>query len=268
MQVLSSAAVQTLDRADIPEIAGTNVHVPATAATFRDYGTFVVRDFFPAEDVAALQLIARLSFGMGDAIVANCPAAMLPNELSDGLAVRGWIAWPRIVGLLEASATNLPAQAAKILERIRDLAASCYGREAKVIENFNVIRRHRTNRATGEATNLPWHRDFTFTSLAGHNESLNCWVPCVEVGERSPSLEVIPRSHSYMADKPDQEPGITQISESWVDAHLGDLKRCAPRCKPGDVIVFDHHVIHRTQRISFSEDRLSFELRCAPAASA
>src|SRR5438128_139735 len=77
-----------------------------------------------------------------------------------------------------------------------------------------------------------------------------------------PSLESVVGSPHYMRGVADENPGITQISENWIEAHLRNLPRWTPHCKPGDVLVFDHHTVHRTQRLAEpSDDRMSIEFR-------
>jgi hypothetical protein len=225
----------------------------------------VVRDFFSLEEVESLRSIARLVFGVGDAAVASAPATILPNDLRHGLAAHGWISWPRMKGFLAATGTDLDARLEAHSEKTRAIASACYaGKSVRVLDNFNVIRRHRKNPIVGEATNVPWHRDFTFTSPAGNMHSVNCWTPIVEVGRTSPSLDLILGSHNHMVGKEDENPGITQISEKWIASNLPPLPRVTPHCRPGDIVVFDHQLLHRTQQLAFVEDRLSFEFRWAP----
>jgi hypothetical protein len=259
-----SVETVTHDADKCPELHQSDATAAAIEGLFTRHGAFVIRDFFAPAEVENLQLIGRLVFGLGDAAVASAPHAVLPDDLRHGLP-HGWLSWPRMKAFLSASGKELDAQLEAHSERTRSVASACYaGKPVRVLDNFNLIRRHRKNPTAGEATNVPWHRDFTFTNMAGNMHSMNCWSPMVEVGKRSPSLDFILESHGHMLGKEDENPGVTQISEGWIKANLPALPRVTPHCRPGDIVVFDHQVLHRTQQLTFTEDRLSFEFRWAP----
>jgi len=265
MQLVSERAAATSERAQAPEIAADKANAAAINALFRDSGAVVIRAFFTPDEIATLQQIAKLVFAVADAAVSSAPADLLADDFAGGLRV-GYISWPRMNALLQAAAPKLHGRLTAICERTRSIGSACYGGgQVRQLDNFNLIRRHRKNRAPDELTTVPWHRDFTFTSPAGYMESMNCWVPTVDVGGQFPSLDLILGSHSAMTGKPDESPGITQLSPAFVAAQLGHLEQCTPHCAPGDMIVFDHHTVHRTQPLSFAADRISFEFRWAPA---
>lgn len=267
---MSGSAEQTpvpLRGNEFPNLRGDILKADDIQDHFDRYGAFLVRNFFSARETESLCSITRLLFGVGDTALECAPAALLPDDISSGLGVTGYISWPRMKTLLSALSPTLLAELDGLCEKTRPVASACYGsRQVAVLEGFNLIRRHRKNPKAVERTTVPWHRDWTFASPAGYQESMNCWVPLVEVGSSAPSLDFVLGSHVYMAGQPDETYGITSISEPWFEAHLTAYEQSTPSCNPGDIVVFDHQVVHRTQSLNyqFQQDRFSMELRWAP----
>jgi Phytanoyl-CoA dioxygenase (PhyH) len=252
-----------------PEIEATAATPQVLHALFRSDGSLLIRAFFSPEEVETLKRIGNLSYAIGEAIAANAPPEQLPREIADGLLTRGYISWIRMKAWLGCSGTNLDARLAAIVDKVSAVAKAVYADPtARLLEGFSVIRRHRRSPRVGEFTTVPWHRDFSFVGPAGIDRSVNFWIPLAEVGETAPSIEVIVGSHGYMVKVPDETPGITNIEEQWVADHLCGYLKWTPRCKPGDVMVFDHQTVHRTQPLAVqaSMDRINFEMRWTPQA--
>lgn len=250
------------------EINGTETTAGAIHALYRANGSFLLRGFLSSSEIEALQNIGNMCYAIGEAIAANAPPEQVPHEISDGLLTRGYISWTRMKSWLACSGTSLDAQLAAIVDKVGAVARTAYADPTvKLLEGFSVIRRHRRLPRAGEMTTVPWHRDYSFVGPAGIDRSVNFWIPLAEVGEIAPSIDVIVGSHSYMVNVPDDTPGITNIAEQWVSEHLGGYRRWTPRCTPGDVMVFDHQTIHRTQPLTTqaSIDRMNFEMRWAPS---
>lgn len=243
----------------------------ATPATlhelYRENGVFLFEGLLSSEEVEILRRIGAMSYAIGEAIASNAPPDQLPREITDGLVTRGYISWTRLQAWIGSSGTHLGDQLDEIVGRIGTIAKTVYADSTvELLEGFSVIRRHRKSPRESELTNVPWHRDFSFVGPAGIGQSVNFWIPLTEVGEVAPSIEVIVASHNRMVNIPDETPGVTNIEEQWVTDHLGSLLRWVPHCKPGDVMVFDHQTIHRTQPMSVpaSTDRMNFEMRWSP----
>ncbi len=250
-----------------PEIEAAKVTPMELRTLYRRNGCLLIRDLLSPGEVDTLQRIGNISYAIGETVAAHSAPEQLPLDISDGLLTRGYISWVRLKASLGCSGTDLDARLTAIVDKVGTVAQAIYGDPTvRLLESFSVIRRHRRSPRSGELTTVPWHRDFSFVGPGGIDRSVNFWIPLTEVGEVAPSIEVIVASHGHMVKVPDETPGVTYIAEQWVSEHLGDLQRWTPRCKPGDVMVFDHQTVHRTQPLSTqaSKDRMNFEMRWTP----
>ncbi len=266
-----SSMLKTGDVVDHPEIECAEFARADVRALYSVNGLFLVRGFLSPQEVATLQHICVLSFAIGETIATCVPPDQVPQEISDGLLTRGYLSWTRIKNSLRCAGTSLDARLAAIVDKIGTVAKAAFADPTvELLEGFSVIRRHRKFPRPGEATPVPWHRDFSFVGQAGIERSVNFWIPLAEVGEIAPSIELIVSSHRYMVNVPDDNPGVTNISEQWIADHLGSSRRWTPHCTPGDVIAFDHQTLHRTQPLDAPAqiDRMNFETRWAPSRKA
>lgn len=256
---------------DYPEIEGAELARTDMRALYGANGLFLVRSFLSAQEIAALQHIGALSFAIGEAIAGCLPLDQIPHEISDGLLTRGYLSWSRIKNSLRCAGTSLDAQLTAIVDKIGTVAKAAFADPTvELLEGFSVIRRHRRSPRPGEATRVPWHRDFSFVGQGGIERSVNFWIPLAEVGEIAPSIELMVGSHRYMVNVPDDNPGVINMADQWIDDHLGSYRRWTPRCVPGDVVAFDHQTLHRTQPLEAPAqiDRMNFETRWAPSRKA
>src|SRR5215470_10670930 len=246
-----------------PDLCAIAAKPSDIVSVYAHHGAMVLRSFLPAEELAILQQVASLAFGIGDSIVANLPMGRVPSDVSDGLA-HGYLSWKIMTAWLACTAPDLLGDLASVTNRVQAIAASAYrDPDTRFLDGFSVIRRHRRMPRSGEVTAAAWHRDFSFVGPAGIDQSVNFWFPLVEVGIDAPSLEIVVGSHRYMREIPDETPGITNIAEEWLATHLSDYVRWTPSCRPGDVVMFDHQTIHRTQQLGRTAaiDRMNFEMR-------
>jgi hypothetical protein len=251
-----------------PEIEAAAATPEALHGMYRRDGSCLIRSLLSSEEIATLQRIGAICYGFGETIAANTRPDQLPQEIADGLLTRGYISWIRLSAWLECTGTDLDDQLNAIVAKIGVVAGAVYCDPAvRLLDGFSVIRRHKKSPQAGEHTTVAWHRDFSFVGPAGIDRSVNFWIPLTEVGEAAPSIDILVGSHSHMVNVPDETPGITNISEQWVSEHLGAYPRWTPRCKPGDVMMFDHQTIHRTQLLTAppSTDRMNFEMRWSPS---
>jgi hypothetical protein len=250
-----------------PKIESATATPETLHTLYRENGVFLFQGLLSPQEVETLRRIGTMAYAIGEAIVSSAPPDQLPGEISDGLLTYGWISWTRLKAWLGSSGTRLGDQLDEIVDKIGSVAKAVYADPTvELLEGFSMIRRQRKSPPAGELTVVPWHRDFSFVGPAGIDRSVNFWIPLTEVGEVAPSIEVIVASHSHMVNIPDETPGVTNIAEQWVSDHLGTHSRWVPHCKPGDVMVFDHQTIHRTQpmAVQAATDRMNFEMRWSP----
>jgi len=115
-------------------------------------------------------------------------------------------------------------------------------------------------RPSSPTTLLRWHIDADGAQI-GKAESVNVWLPLDEVGVDLPSLDVIPGSHRKMR----KLPLLTDEDYDRDDEFAAALGAAVtPRLQPGDALIFDQYILHRSQPTALKEfSRTSCEMRFA-----
>jgi len=128
----------------------------------------------------------------------------------------------------------------------------------------------RYQRPAEDLNYVPWHLDANFFGFGA--PFLTAWVPFHEVGRRSPGLELcLPTSDiddATIAERwrqvaPDQLGNIA-LDTNDIPLLFGDVsaRTEAPVLMPGDALLFDQHVLHRTQVLPAADrNRLAIEFR-------
>lgn len=107
-------------------------------------------------------------------------------------------------------------------------------------------------RVSDPSDHLAFHQDASFMGLA---PSITCWAML----RPGPRLELVnKRIKSLLLD---HEPGKNYFTRNHdYPEYRGS--RWTPPVSPGDVIIFDHFTLHRTE--AANGDRISLELRALP----
>jgi hypothetical protein len=169
-------------------------------------------------------------------------------------AVRGWggLGLPLLAGL------GIPKGQLAELATMIEAAAEPISGPCRLILAISLFRRH-----VYADTLLPWHIDADGAGTKPYDPCLNLWLPLVSVGEgRRPSLEVIPGSHHVMRGEAEL-PGDHAVRPSdWIAHRFASSKRVIPTLEPGDALVFDHYLLHRSQPMARVDGpRVSGEFR-------
>lgn len=110
----------------------------------------------------------------------------------------------------------------------------------------------------GAGKSVPWHIDADAAALDRGN-CINVWLPIERVGDRLPSLELVRGSHHAMRFVPQLRGDDRSRDISFVRA-FGPSS--APILDPGDAIVFDQFLLHRTQCVEHDDfERSACEFR-------
>jgi hypothetical protein len=134
-----------------------------------------------------------------------------------------------------------PGALCGILDRL-----AAYVPGASLLRSLSVIRRRVKHR-----TSMPWHVDAEAASTRAHDPCVNFWVPFAPVGGgRSPTLEFLLGSAPTMRAYQARRTGETFRLDQWVEMRLGGCRRIVPLLEPGDVVLFDHYTMHRTERVT------------------
>lgn len=98
--------------------------------------------------------------------------------------------------------------------------------------------------------------------LARFESCVNAWLPLDPVGDGDlPSLEMLVDSNRTMAEAAPLLDKVWYRDDEWVASVPGYL--LVPQLAPGDLFLFDHLTLHRTEVLPERRPRLSCELRFA-----
>lgn len=109
---------------------------------------------------------------------------------------------------------------------------------------------------------VPFHQDAEFL---GGRPALNFWIPLDPCGRNAPGLELwlVPQSRVWFELNPDlPTPLYQQRDFSTLRAQASREQFWRPELEPGDLLVFDSFLLHRTWlNESMFEPRYSLEIR-------
>lgn len=134
-------------------------------------------------------------------------------------------------------------------ERLLDILRAIIGPDVDVFLSQFIFK-------APEAYGQPWHQD-SFYFPFGENHQVGVWLAVTRATLENGCLWVVPGSHEepIHAHVPDDRPHATQAYTKIVDH---DMSAAVPMLMdPGDLLLFDSHVIHS------STDNESTELRAA-----
>ena len=244
-----------------PEVAARELDGPLLGAAVAHHGCLLVRGLFDRDAVErSRESIERASAAWGLAPEERTGVEYLPT-----LTVRGMQA-----ALREKHANahawwlaDCPAAAAQVLD---DLAAS--GVIDAIAEHFGerpafTLQKSTLRRVQPEFRYTAWHQDGSF--LGAETRTMNVWVsltPCG--GDRpAPGLEIVPRRVEEIL--PFGESGGVGIDGFAVHRTAGETPVVRPEFEPGDALLFDERMIHRTflsKDVEMTQERLAVECWC------
>ena len=109
---------------------------------------------------------------------------------------------------------------------------------------------------------VAWHRDAHAVQTADLGDCLNCWVPLNSVGCERPSLEFVTGSNRILQNCVVDYATQDSPRHDQVVAEYGASQICTAMLDLGDVLLFDHHTLHRTQPMNGAHPpRVSGEFR-------
>jgi hypothetical protein len=209
-------------------------------------GYIVLRQFLDPEEASALR-------GLVLSVYQLMPDCRSPEHLADHFRRWDGVWLEELPAFLKARDTALLARHEEIGDQIARRAQAYFGASWQPYWLRSFFRR-----STGGPNLLPWHIDADAAQI-GRPQSFNIWLPLDAVGDSLPSLEVVPRSHRAMRRAP-LLPAAPYDRDDSIAATFGGA--AAPRLSPGDALVFNQFMLHRTQRPKAGGyTRLSCEFR-------
>jgi hypothetical protein len=103
-----------------------------------------------------------------------------------------------------------------------------------------------------------WHQDGAF--LGADILSLNVWLALSECGDHAPGLDIVPRRLGGVLPRDERAQFDWSVSEVGVVEAAGAVGIVRPSFEPGDALLFDHLLLHRTGAdASMVSDRYAIE---------
>jgi hypothetical protein len=237
-------------RGRLPEVAAADLDTAVLGGAVSHHGALVVRGLFDRERVARTISTIDRTAARRDAVLNN----RADSESADDLA------WYRPFEPITAQNQTLrrmtgkrggswmadsPASTARVLDdltaaRAIDVVTEHFGERP-----FFSLQKSTLRRSPPVHDLAGWHQDGSF--LGPEVRTMNVWLaltPCG--GDRpTPGLELVPRRVTEVLPK-DGGLGPVSIDEGRVHAVAADTPAIHPEFEPGDALMFDQLLVHRT----------------------
>jgi hypothetical protein len=190
---------------------------------------------------------------MTDELFRLAPELPLPMPLT--FAEWGGLELERVIEFTQGQGVNLKLLIAALTVCVRNVIGPVW--EPRLNKSF-------FRRLTTKANMVPWHIDVEAVSTAPLGKRcVNLWVPMQQVGKDSPSMDFVLGSNHISARAASLDVNAKPSHRDDASVYEMPGERWTPRLDPGDALIFDEYVIHRTQRMGKFQPRTTLELRFA-----
>jgi Phytanoyl-CoA dioxygenase (PhyH) len=232
----------------LPEIGPEKLDVTTLRRGLAHHGCVLVRGLVPADRVTALVDGIDRAFGAFDAGVAGArrsetsPWYVPFTPRSGDYRVGGRRKWMRASGgIWTVDSPRMLFELFELLDEtgIGELVAQHFGERPALSANKCNLRRVPVD------ANTNWHQDGAF--LGAEVRSLNLWIGLSHCGREAPGLDILPRRLDEVL-----ETGTEGAIFDWsvgsgvVEDLAASTPVLRPELAPGDAVLFDHLLLHRT----------------------
>jgi hypothetical protein len=258
----------------VPEIDAADLTIDALSKSVREHGCLIVRNFFNADDVETMRAFVDHSF----AINSN-PDSLLHKYLSKAPDLKSVLKKTRenirerrkvnstysntvvtgsqlnhAMGLNKSHLTaQTPIVTEKLLQlfekkQLKPLLKDYFGNEPCVSVYKWVLRR-----SEPPANAIDFHQDGAF--MGDEIASLNCWIPLSNCGTGFDvhGLDIVPirlmNAFQKGSGVMDWTISINALVEEFTEKAI-----VTPTFRKGDLLFFDHLLVHRSQSIPHSSE--------------
>jgi hypothetical protein len=228
----------------VPEVGADDLTPAVVSRALADHGCLLVRGLVRPEQVRLLKQDMDRAFDAREAAVAGAPPEStrpwFTPFMSDGLEN---VKYNRDVSV---RTVDSPRTFNDVMEVFGDagvgaLVAEFFGERPAMSVNKCELRRIRG----GPPRTPDFHQDGSF--LGEDIRTLNVWLALTDCGVDAPSLDVVPRRPAGVLPT-----GVNRAWQPWtvskftVAEVLHDPPVVRPVFEPGDALLFDHLLVHRT----------------------
>jgi hypothetical protein len=245
----------------IPELSVENL---ATAnEAYADAGALVIRRLLATEAIERAQLLCAAGFSLFDIKVLELHAKQSrPDDpFTEYVRLYGllqFISLDALKSILISASLGVQGFDAVSSAAREKLKLAFPDHPLKLIEGKSALRRQGAKRSSY----VDWHRDAHAVQTVEHGDCFNCWIPIQAVGITRPSLQIVPGSHHQLTGRAVDYSRNEPVSDEEIVEQYGSEAIATAILEPGDVLLFGHHTLHRTQPMDRDHpERISAELR-------
>jgi hypothetical protein len=232
----------------IPEIEPGQLSPRLLRSAVFTHGCLLVRGFVGPTDVDRLTSDIDMAFAAYDDHAGGAPVSetapwYVPFEpaapFHDSFIPRPWLR--EAGGVLAVDSPRAFFDVVDTFSRLRlpKLVMRYFGERPMLLAKKCTLRRQ-----TVAESNPDWHQDGAF--MGRDIRAVNVWVPLSRCGVDAPSLDIVARRYDDIVP-----PGTDGAAYEWsvgdalVDRSVSD-DIVRPDFEPGDALLFDHMLLHRT----------------------
>ena len=237
--ILEAGSVQIKHLLEVKRIEDLKLGIDRAFEASRAYGELVDR----GEEAAWTER---------DDAAWYCPFNPLP-----GYTLGGGRNWNRNDSAIwAADSPRVMFELIEIFERagIADLVNTYLGERAAISMNKTVLRRVSPRRGGAD-----WHQDGAF--LGEGIRSINVWLSLSDCGITAPGMDVVARRLDGIVPTGGEGANFDwSVSPADAERAAGDAGIVRPHFEPGDALLFDHLMLHRTaSEETMTEQRYAVE---------
>jgi len=229
----------------LPEVARADLTAEGVRSAIRNHGSLIVRGLVDRQHVDQLKADIDTTFDAFDANASGTPRPDLAGwyePFQHRLITDNDRAKKRKSGSILAFES--PPSLFDLIETFDDAGVTRLARDY-FGEPPAILARKVTLRRMAHTAGGVWHQDGAF--MGAGIRSLNVWLALTRCGEDAPSLDIVGRRLDQLlptGNGASQPYGVK--TEDAEQAGAGAIVR--PVFDPGDALIFDHMLLHRTGR--------------------
>ncbi len=228
----------------IPEVSASLLTARLLRSAIRRHGCLLVRKLVDPSRAEPLLADIDRAFTAYDAFRAPESPKLDTDYFAPIEKVAEWELRDWIRGSGGVLTVDSPRALFNVLEAFEDagipeLVTDFFGQRPLILGHKWTLRRISHKAPTGV-----WHQDGAF--LGRDISALNLWVALSQCGEKSPTVDVVPRRFDEIVPI-GTEGAVTEwcVSDQMADqVSKGHFVRA--KLNPGDALLFDHMLLHRT----------------------
>ena len=228
----------------LPEISREQLDVDTTRSAILRHGGLLVRGLLDPAQVQLLVDDIDRTFDAYDAFAAGAPLSdtapwFVPFEPEAGQEIpRDWIREGGGVAAVDSPRTLFDLIEIFDAVGVRDLVTKYLGEPPTMLAKKWTLRRVAPLRPAD------WHQDGAFMGRSIH--SIDVWVALSHCGVDAPGLEIVARRFDDIVETGTEGAHFDWSVGPGVVERVGDGKLVRPVFAPGDAMIFDHLLLHRT----------------------